>query len=516
VSQSRVARNTAIFSVFTGLSRIAGLAREIAAAAYFGVSGPASAFTLAFQVPNLIRSLVADAALSSAFVPVFTELLEQDRKREAHALAASLLGLILVVVGALCALFVLGAGVIMPLFAGDEFRPFDVHLLVGLSRVLFPIVVLLAVNGLVVGILAAYDHFSLPALAPLVWNIVIIAGLVGLRHVFAARYEIYAYAIGVLVATAVQLAMVMPVLKRVGFPLRISFDWSDPRLKRVLQLMLPVSLGLGVINVDLVINSTIGTLISDGAPRAIDAAFRIYMLPQGMFSVAVATVLFPQLSRLATRRDLPGLRRWSGDGMRTIFLALIPCAAILIALSEPITRLVYERGAFDAGATDDVSSALFWFAFSLPFAGANLMLTRTFFALQRPWLPTALAAASLVVNAILSLALYGPLGIPGVVIATAVSSLLMTLQQVYYLRRQLQGFEIVRTARGLVGMTLAAAVAGGLAYGTHRLLADGLGASLIAQIVAVGTAVVAAFAVYVGLTLLAGVPEAESLRRRLT
>jgi putative peptidoglycan lipid II flippase len=232
--------------------------------------------------------------------------------------------------------------------------------------------------------------------------------------------------------------------------------------------------------------------------------------------VAVATVLFPQLSRLATRRDLPGLRRWSGDGMRTIFLALIPCAAILIALSEPITRLVYERGAFDAGATDDVSSALFWFAFSLPFAGANLMLTRTFFALQRPWLPTALAAASLVVNAILSLALYGPLGIPGVVIATAVSSLLMTLQQVYYLRRQLQGFEIVRTARGLVGMTLAAAVAGGLAYGTHRLLADGLGASLIAQIVAVGTAVVAAFAVYVGLTLLAGVPEAESLRRRLT
>jgi putative peptidoglycan lipid II flippase len=515
VSQSRVARNTAIFSVFTGLSRIAGLAREIAAAAYFGVTGPASAFTLAFQIPNLIRALVADAALSSAFVPVFTELLEQGRKREAHALAASLLGLILVVIGALVAVAVIGAGLIMPLFAGDEFSPFDVDLLVGLSRVLFPIVVLLAANGLVVGILAAYDHFSIPALAPLVWNIVIIAGLVGLRGLFDDRYEIYAYAIGVLVATAVQLAMVLPVLKRVGFPLRISLDWRDPRLKRVLELMLPVSLGLGVINVDLVINSSIGTLIDTGAPRAIDAAFRVYMLPQGMFSVAVATVLFPQLSRLAARRDRPGLKAWSGGGMRLIFLMLIPCSAILVALAEPITRLVYQRGEFGPGATDATAEALFWFAFSLPFAGANLMLTRTFFALQRPWLPTTLAGVSLVVNTVLSFALYGPLGISGVVLATAISSLVMTLQQVYYLRREVGGFEIVRTLQGLGQMALAAAASGGVAYGVHWLLDDALGRSLAGQLVAVGAAVVASLAAYAGLTLIARIPEARDLARRL-
>ncbi len=513
---SRVVRNTAIFSVFTGLSRVAGLIREIAAAYYFGVTGPASAFTLAFQVPNLIRALVADAALSSAFVPVFTELQEQGRKQEAAALAASLLGLILVVVGTISGLFVLGAGLVMPLFAGDELSPFDTDLLIGLSRVMFPIVLLLGVNGLIVGILAAYDHFSLPAIAPLVWNVVIIAGMVGLRGLFDARYEIYAYAIGVLVATAVQLAMVVPVLKRVGFPLRVSFDWHDPRLRRVITLMLPVSLSLGVINVDLVINSSIGTLIDEGAPRAIDAAFRIYMLPQGMFSVAVATVLFPQLSRLAARKDLPGLRRWSAEGMRTIFLALIPCAALLLALSEPITQLVYQRGAFGDAATGDVSTALFWFAFSLPFAGANLMLTRTFFALQRPWLPTALAAASLVVNTVLSLVLYGPFGIAGVVAATAISSLVMTLQQVVYLRRELSGFEIVSTLRGLAGMTVAAAVAGGLAYLVHRLLDDAIGEALIAQIVTVGTAIGAGFAVYLGLVLLARVPEALALQRRLT
>src|SRR3954451_24390660 len=206
---SGVLRNTAIFSIATGLSRIAGLAREIVAAAYFGTTGVASAFTIAFQVPNLIRALVADAALSSAFVPVFTELLEQGKKREAYQLAASLFGLILVALGAVTLVFMVGAGVVMPLFTSDKFSPADVDLTIGLSRVLFPIIVLLGVNGLVVGILSAYDHFAVPAIAPLVWNLIIIACLVALRGLFHGRDQIYAYAIGVLLGTLVQLLMVV-------------------------------------------------------------------------------------------------------------------------------------------------------------------------------------------------------------------------------------------------------------------------------------------------------------------
>ena len=509
----RIIRNTAIFSIATGLSRIAGLVREIVASSYFGTRVEASAFTIAFQVPNLLRSLVADAALSAAFVPVFTELLEKDRKREAFKLAGALFGLILGVLGVLTALLFLLSPVILPLFTGSTFSEADDELTAGLARVLFPIVVLLGLNGLVVGVLNAYDHFSIPAIAPLVWNVVIIGCLVFLRGLFEGPEEIYAYAIGVLAGTIVQFAMALPVLRQVGFPLTISFGWRDPRIRQVLRLMLPVTIGLGLINFNLLINSTLGTLVSEGAPRAIDAAFRIYMLPQGMFSVAVATVLFPQLSRLAARRDLEGLRGWSGNGVRQIALLLIPCAAATAVLAEPITRLVYERGDFGPRDTDAVAEALFWFSFSLPFAGINLMLTRTFFSLQRPWTPTAVGAATLALNVAVAAALYGPFGIGGIVVGTAFAHAAMTVGQAFYLRRELRGFQIGQTLQAVARMLLGAVVFAGLAYGVHWLLDDALGRSMLAQLVAVTAALVAATLAYVGTVLTLRVPEAEQVGR---
>jgi putative peptidoglycan lipid II flippase len=507
----RVARNTAIFSFATGLSRVMGLVREIVAAGYYGTTGAASAFTLAFQVPNLIRALVADAALSSAFVPVFSELLENKRRREALHVASALAGLILVALGAVMLLFILLAPLVMPLFTGDEFTPALDHLTVGLSRVLFPIVVLLGLNGLVVGILNAHEHFAIPAIAPLVWNAVIIGCLVVLTPMFEGDERLYAYAIGVVAGTAVQLLMCLPQLHRIGVPLRFSFDWGDPRIKQVLALMLPVSFGLGLINIDLVLNSTIGSRVSDAAPRAIDAAFRIYMLPQGMFSVAVATVLFPALSRLATRRDLPGLRDLNATGTRQVALLLIPSAAATLVLAEPIVRLVYQHGVFNTSSTDAVSEALFWFSFSLPFAGINLLLTRTFFSLQRPWLPTRLALISLVVNAAVSLALYGPMGIGGVVLGTAVASALMTVLQAQRLSAELGGLQVGRTLRAVAIMLAAAALLGGVAYGAWYGLDALLGRSLPAQIVSVGVALAAGGAVYGAAVLRAGIPEARQI-----
>jgi putative peptidoglycan lipid II flippase len=511
-----VARNTAIFSVLTGLSRIAGLIREIVASSYFATSGAFSAFTIAFQVPNVVRSLFADAALSAAFVPVFTELLEQGRRKEAFRLASTLFFLILTVLGAIAVLFIAAAGVLMPLFTGHTFDQQLDDLTVGLSRVLFPVVVILGLNGLVVGILNAYDHFTIPALSPLVWNFVILGCLVASNQVLSGDKQLYGYAVGVVAGTAVQFAMALPQLKRVGFELHISLEFRDPRVRKVLMLMLPVTIGLGLINFNLLINSTLGSLVSDDAPRAIDAAFRIYMLPQGMFSVAIATVLFPALSRLAARKDFDGLRALLGNGMRQVFLLLIPAAAATLALSTPITRLIYQHGAFGPRSTELVSSALFWFSFSLPFSGVNLLLTRTFFSLQRPWITTGIAAINLSVNVAVSVALYKPFGIAGIVVGTAASSAAMTFAQIHYLRRELHGrLEGRQTAIVVAQMTFAAALLGGVTYGVWRLLDEALGRGLFGQILSVGTALTLGALVYALTVHLLRIPEARQIERLL-
>ncbi len=505
--------NTAVFAIATGFSRIAGLAREIVAASFFGDSPAASAFTIASQIPNLMSNLFAQAALSAAFVPVFTDLLQQGRKREAFKLASTLFWIILIALGALTAVGILVAGVIMPVFTGSTFDAEANHLTVVLAQVLFPVVLLLGLTGLLVGILQSYDEFSIPALAPAIWNLVILVGLVALRPQFHGSHQIYAYAIAWLAATVVQMLMVAWALRRIDFRLRLEIDWHDPRVRQVFVLMLPVTIGLGIVNLDQLLNSVFGALVSTAAPRAIDQAFRIYMLPQGIFSVAVATVLFPTLSRLAARRAPAEMRRTLGNGMRQINLLLIPAAALLIVLATPITRLVYERGNFGPGATHLVSIALFWFAFSLPFGGINLLLTRTFFAVQRPWIPTRLAALNMVVDVIVSLALYKPLGIAGLVIGTAVANAVMTALQLQRLRTgfngRLEGAQtLMVTARILVASVLMAALARGI-----WTLIDGIaGHSLPAEIISVGLAITVGLYVYARIVLAMRIPEARQIQ----
>jgi putative peptidoglycan lipid II flippase len=511
----RLARSTALFSAATALSRVAGLVREIVAASLYGVTAQMSAFTIAFQVPNLVRSLFADAAIQAAFVPVFTEQLEQGNKREAFRLASSLIFLVTLTLGALTALFVLLAPLVMPLFVPSEYADVS-DLVVSLSRLMFPIIVLLGMTGMVVGILNSYDRFGAFAIAPLFWNLAIIAVIAGLVPAFPDEDEIYAYAIGVLVGTLIQLAIPAWDLRRTPYGLRRALraifgfrlsDFKDSNVRRILVLMLPVTISLGLININLVINSTVGFLVSDEAPAAIDKAFRIYMLPQGMFSVAIATVLFPTLARYAARADLDRVRSTMANGIRQILLLLVPAAAAILVLSEPMTRLVYERGVFDARSTELVSEALFWFAFSLPASGIFLLQTRTFFSLQRPWVPTLVGAANLAVTALFALLFYEPFGIGGIVAATSIATIASALVGGYILHGHLGRLELGKLissgARILIGATALAAVA----YFSWEALDDAFGRSLAGQLAALGLALGAGAAVY-GATLTAlRVPE---------
>ena len=510
----RLAINTAIFAGATALSRIAGLAREIVQASFFATSAAGSAFTVASQIPNLVSNLFSQAALGAAFVPVFTDLLQQGRKREAFKLASELFWLILVILGALTVVFIAAAGLVMPLFTGTTFSEATTILTVGLSRVLFPVVLLLSLTGLLVGILQSYDEFTVPALAPAVWNIVIVALLVVLHSRFHGQDAVYAYAIAWLVATVVQFLMIAGALPKVEFRLSFSLNWRDPRIREVLILFLPVTISIGIINLDVFLNAELGTLVSVHAPIAINDAFRIYMLPQGIFSVAVATVLFPTLSRMASRRDVGGMRHTLGNGIRQINLLLIPSAALLAVLATPITRLVYQHGAFHAVDTGRVSTALFWFAFSLPFAGVNLLLTRTFFALKRPWIPTKLAALNMIVDVIVSLALYKPLGIAGLIIGTVVANIVMTFLQVRRLRIGFNGrLELGQTTMITARVLIAAAISTALGYFVWKGLDSLLGTSLIAQVVTMACGLGTAGAAYAWLVLRMRVPEARQIQQ---
>jgi putative peptidoglycan lipid II flippase len=512
----RVARNTAIFSIATGISRVAGLGREILAAGFFGTRGPASAYTIASQVPNLVANLFANAALSAAFVPVFTELLQKGRRKEAVRLASTLFWLLLIGLGAITAIFILGAGVIMPLFTGPTFNSALDHFTVSFSRILFPVVMLIGLNGLLVGVLQSYEHFTIPAISPAVWNVVIIVLMVVLKPHFHGGYEdgnkVYALAIAVLIATFVQLGMAFAALGKIDFRLQMSIDWHDPRIRQVFVLMLPVTIGLGIVNLDQLINSVFGTLVNKEAPRAIDNAFRIYMLPQGLFSVSVATVLFPTLSRMAAIRDSRSMRRAVGIGMRQINLLLIPSTAFLAVLTTPIVQLVFERGQFNSQSTSLVAEALFWFAFSLPFAGINLLLTRTFFAVQRPWIPTRLAAMNIVVDVIVSIGLYKPLGIAGLIIGTVVANAVMTGLQLLRLREGFNGrLEGAQTTMITVRIIVASALLAGVSWVVWRLLSDVLGDTLVAEIVSIGAAGAVGVFVYARAVLAMRVPEAHQV-----
>ncbi len=505
----RLARSTAIFSLSTGLSRILGLVREVVSSYYFGASGKINAFTVAFQIPNLVRALVADAALSSAFVPVFSELIEKGDRRRAWRVASSLFWLMLLGLTALTALFIIVAPWIIGIFGNPGH---DRPLAVGLSRVLFPIVGLLGVSGIVVGVLNTYDHFTVPALSPVFWNLAIIVGLViGVPQAHSMNTKLYIYAVSILIATLIQTLLPMPWLRgldRGEERLRVVFDWRDPMIRRTFKLMIPVTLGLGLINVNALIDTVFASRLINGslAPTAINKAFLIYMLPQGMFSVAIATVLFPSLSRLAARGDLDGFRETVGRGLRQIAFLLIPAAAVSAVLAEPIVRILYQRGAWTPEQTPVVAACLAAFSAGLVFNGAMLMLNRAFFSLQSNWIPTAVALGNLFLNALLDLAFYrfGTWGIP---LATALVNIAGTAALLVLMRRRLGGIEGAKTAAATARIVVAAAAVAAVAYGVWKPLDVTLGHSFGAQLVSLGPALAASCLVYVGASHLLGVRE---------
>jgi putative peptidoglycan lipid II flippase len=504
-------RSTVIFGAATGISRVLGLIREIVAAYYFGSAGKINAFTVAFQVPNLIRALVADAALSSAFVPVFTELLEKGDRKRAWRVASSVFFLMLLGLGGLTALLMILAPLVIAPFGNPGG---DKELAITLTRILFPIVTLLGISGVIVGILNSYEQFTVPALAPVAWNLAIIAGLViGVPRADTIDTKLYVYAISILVGTVIQVLLPIPWLRGLDGRLRVALDWRDSRVRQVFVLMIPVTLSLGLINFNAVVDTLFASRLIDPelAPRAIDLAFRIYMLPQGIFSVAVATVLFPSLARLAARGDMEGFRRTSASGLRLIGFLLIPASAAIATLATPIVRVVYQHGEFTSDQTVVVAQCLAAFSLGLAFNGAQLMLNRSFFSLQSPWVPTTVALGNLGLNAILDAAFYrvGAWGIP---LSTSLCNIAAVVVLLHLLRRKIGRIELTDTIHSTVRVLIASGALAVVAHAVWSWLDSQLGRSTGAQIVSLLVALAAGTGTYLGVCLLLGVRELRPFR----
>jgi putative peptidoglycan lipid II flippase len=515
-TRRRLAVSTAVFGAATAASRVAGLVREIVVARLLGSGAANSAFQIAFNVPNLVRSLFADNAITAAFLPVFTELRESGREPEAWRVASIVLWLTASVLGAISALFVLLAPVVMPLFVpGGDNVPAD--LVVELSRWLFPIVVLLGMTGVVTAILNSYEIFGVPALAPVAWNLVIIATLLAFGSSGSPSHRATVYAAGVLVATVVQFLIPLPLLRGLGSGGGLAFTlaWRNPYVRRILVMMVPVTIGLGLINVNLTIDLAIGTLASPHATSDLNFAFRLFMLPQGLFSVAVAAVLFPEIARLAARGEPRAVAERVAGGTRTIVFLLLPAAALSIVLAEPLTRLLYERGRFTPTDTEHVAVTLVAFSAGLVGNGLQLLYTRTFFALQQPGVPTRVAAVNLVLNVVLDLALYRPLDAAGIALATAIVATFSAVVLATLIERRVGTLGIGAMRRELLAIAGASLLAAVAALAVWSALDAALGRSLPAQALSLTSALVAAGAVYVGAGRLLGLADVATVAQLL-
>ena len=513
-----LARSGVIFALATALSRVIGLVREIAQAAVFGITGPVNAFEIAFLIPNTVRALVADSALSAAFVPVFSDLLVKGERKRAWRVASSIFWLMLLGLGGLTAFFIVIAPWVMELFGYGPGQQFG-EIATELARILFPLVLILGLTGIVVGILNSYDHFTVPALSPVLWNVIILLGLgLGVQHTSSDSERLYIYAVAILVATIAQFLLPLPWLRGLDGQLHMAIDIHDPAVKRTFKLMVPVTIGLGLININALIDQLFATHLPAGvdprheAPAAIVRAFRLYMLPQGVFSVAVATVLFPLLSRHASRQDWSGFRHTMSTGMRLICFLLVPASVTAAALATPIVRLLYQHGNFGPKATPIVAASLAAFALGLTFNGTMLMLNRGFFSLQSPWIPSLVALGNLGLNAVLDAVFYR-FGIWGIPLSTSLVNIAGTAALLVLFRRRMPGFEIRDTARTFGLVCIASALLAGVGWGVWHLLDSGLGQSLPAQIVSLGAGLLLGYAVFFGACRLLNVRELETLMR---
>ncbi|MDR1608713.1 MAG: murein biosynthesis integral membrane protein MurJ [Deltaproteobacteria bacterium] len=420
---SKILRNAVAVGTGTLLSRIAGLIRDQVTAYYFGASMAADAFFVAFRLPNLLRRLLAEGALTPAFVTVFTERLTKEGSASAAALfrgAMTLLGLILLLV-TLLGLW-LAPEMILILAPGFKNDPDRFKLAILLARIVFPYIFFISLTALAMGALNSLGHFNIPALGPVLLNVAMILGAV----VLSPRLEepIVGLAIGALAGGVLQLAIQLPFLKKAGPYIGLGFNFQDPAIKKTLKLMAPAALGVAAYQISIFVNTQLASFLPDGSVSFLYYADRLTQFPLGVFTLALSTAVLPALAKVKAEGRMAEFESVYRSSLGLQFFISLPAMVGLIVMGEALVGLLFERGQFGPENTQATAQALWAYVLGLPWLSGSSLAARAFFSLSDTKTPAKIAAISLAIGLVLAIILMWPLKHVGLALASSLASLI--------------------------------------------------------------------------------------------
>lgn len=431
----KIARRAGVVGFFTFLSRISGLVRDVAIAHAFGTRLAADAFFVAFRIPNLLRRLFAEGALTVSFVPIFTQSLKKSHEEAKRVVDISFTLMTIVLIGVSLLGILLSPWFVKLTAWGFSRNPEKFALTVDLTRVMFPYILLVSLAALAMGILNSVKHFAVPAASSIFMNLGIIAGALFLIHWFDP--PILGLAIGVLLGGILQLVVHFPYLRKFGFFPKIRWNPTHPAVKKIVGMMIPAAYGAAVYQFNVIVITLLASFLPSGSVSYLWYADRVMEFPLGIFAISLATVILPTLSDHAAGKDLKALKETFGFGLRLVFFITLPAAGGLIILSEPIIKILFQHGTFSELSAAATSSALIYFALGLPFISGVRITSNAFYSLQDSKTPVRVANGSVAVNLILSLALMGTLRHNGLALAVSLASAFNFFMQLIQLRRRI-------------------------------------------------------------------------------
>jgi putative peptidoglycan lipid II flippase len=491
-----VARSAGIISIAVMGSRILGLVREQVFAAYFGAGFLNDAFQVGFRIPNTLRDLFAEGALSAAFVKTFTDYTLKKSEEEAWRLASMVLNALAIVLSLITILGIIFSPQIVSLIAAD-FSPAKAELATTLTRIMFPFILMVALAAVAMGVLNTKGRFGIPASASTMFNIGSIVG--GLIFAYwlsggywekgdgpggipseAAQRAIIGMAIGTLIGGSLQFLIQVPSLLRVGFRFRPTVSFTHPGVRQVMRLMAPAIVGTAAVQINVLINTFFASGI-EGGPSWLGYSFRLMQFPIGVFGVAIGTATLPTISRFAARGDINGFRHTLSNSLGLVFLMTIPSACGLIVLRHPIIALIYERGAFTATDTDMVAAALAAYTIGLAGYAAIRVLSPAFYALDDARTPMIVSLVSIIINTIASYffkSWFATLGYAhaGLALSTSCVALINFFALALLMRRRIQHLEGRRIFNSFIRIMLASLALSAVSYfsyiGLVRLIGE--------------------------------------------